>query len=527
MRKRILALLLALALLGAMIPAAFAEGETGSGEETEETTQPTDLSEPEEPTESSEPTEPEEPENPEPTEPVMEDIQTHWAKGNILWSMEQGLFKGVTETTFEPNGSMTRAMFVTVLGRFAGVTEVDFDAQQAAGLYTDVQPERYYAPYILWATRYGIANGMGDGSFAPNDPITREQMATFMVRFAQIYNYDLTAITEDIVAAFADEDLVGNYAKAAVETMRFTGLVNGVKEADGTYRFNPKANATRAECATVFRRLTQSLQYREDQLLVMPTEINIGDAGLTLYLGESYALSYTIAPANATNQTVTWLSSDPTVVTVDNGGILTCAAAGTAEILAYTCNGFYDVCTVTVTEGYIGCADESYFSKCMNIFGEYTTDPRHYYSSAEEVKAHLVTVKVQVWDFADSTRTTKITKTLSVTVHENIALTVEKIFAEIYACEAQYPINYIGGYRWANNSEHTPGLAIDVNANENPYVSKTGVVLVGSHFDPENDEYSMPIDGEVQQIFEKYGFTRGIYWNSGNKDYMHYSFFGT
>lgn len=110
MRKRILALLLALALLGAMIPAAFAEGETGSGEETEETTQPTDLSEPEEPTESSEPTEPEEPENPEPTEPVMEDIQTHWAKGNILWSMEQGLFKGVTETTFEPNGSMTRAM---------------------------------------------------------------------------------------------------------------------------------------------------------------------------------------------------------------------------------------------------------------------------------------------------------------------------------------------------------------------------------------------------------------------------------
>ena len=182
MRKRILALLLALALLGAMIPAAFAEGETGSGEETEETTQPTDLSEPEEPTESSEPTEPGEPENPEPTEPVMEDIQTHWAKGNILWSMEQGLFKGVTETTFEPNGSMTRAMFVTVLGRFAGVTEEDFDAQQAAGLYTDVQPERYYAPYVLWATRYGIANGMGDGSFAPNDPITREQMATFMVR---------------------------------------------------------------------------------------------------------------------------------------------------------------------------------------------------------------------------------------------------------------------------------------------------------------------------------------------------------
>ena len=87
MRKRILALLLALALFGAMIPAAFAEGETGSGEETEETTQPTDLSEPEEP------------ENPEPTEPVMEDIQTHWAKGNILWSMEQEGY--LTEAEYE------------------------------------------------------------------------------------------------------------------------------------------------------------------------------------------------------------------------------------------------------------------------------------------------------------------------------------------------------------------------------------------------------------------------------------------
>ena len=58
-------------------------------------------------------------------------------------------------------------------------------------------------------------------------------------------------------------------------------------------------------------------------------------------------------------------------------------------------------------------------------------------------------------------------------------------------------------------------------------MSPSGKVITGKKFDPENDPYSIPVGGEIEQIFEKYGFTRGIYWKSGYKDYMHFSFFGT
>ena len=104
---------------------------------------------------------------------------------------------------------------------------------------------------------------------------------------------------------------------------------------------------------------------------------------------------------------------------------------------------------------------------------------------------------------------------------------MEQIFREIYACPEQYPIHSLGGYRWANMSEHNCGLAIDIHPVENYYCSPNGQAITGSFFDPEASEYSIPVGGDIDQIFAKYGFRRGIYWNSGYRDYMHYSYFGT
>lgn len=458
----------------------------------------------------------------------MTDLDGHWGKKYAVWAMEQGLFKGVTDTEFDPDGSMTRGMFVTVLGRFAGIDKSEYDTWYTQYLYTDVREGSYYAPYILWATRCGIAKGTGDGTFAPEDPITREQMATFMVRFAEIYHYDLAPITDQIVERFSDVDQVGKFAAESVEIMRVTGLIKGVHYDDGSYAFRPKANATRAECATLFSRLAESLQPgAESTLPEAPTSISLNTSTLQLYPQESAALYCYFQPYFCTNQTLIWFSDNAAVAKVSSSGVVSYVGPGTANIYAVSSNGLEAVCQVTCLSTYIAYAGESYADKCQHIFGTYTNDPRHFYATVEEVKQHLVTVQVQVWDFADSTHTTKVTKTRYVTVHENIAATVVKIFEEIYACEAQYPINYVGGYRWSSASEHTPGLAIDINPDQNYYCDAQGNAITGSHFDPENDPYSMPIDGEIQQIFEKYGFRRGIYWNSGKKDYMHYSFFGT
>ena len=175
---------------------------------------------------------------------------------------------------------------------------------------------------------------------------------------------------------------------------------------------------------------------------------------------------------------------------------------------------------------YLGSCNDGYDTRSYAIFGEYVDDPRLYYSSAEEAAADMVSITIKVWEFKDSSQTTKITKNYTLKVHKNLAYTVQTMFDELYACGAKYPVSDIGGYVFKNKSEHSSGLAFDINVDANPYVGPDGVI-VGVEFDPENNPYSIPIDGEVEQIFYKYGFIRGIYWGNGYMDYMHFSFFGT
>ena len=213
------------------------------------------------------------------------------------------------------------------------------------------------------------------------------------------------------------------------------------------------------------------------------------------------------------------------MVRVDNNGQLTAVGEGTAEVYGYTWNGISQCCTVTVTQlDSLAYAGESYEDKCLRIFGEVTDEYRTYYDINDT--SYLVTIPVQVWDFTDRTYTEKETKTIYLQVHKNIAATVQAIFEEIYNGDEQFPIYSAGGYYRSTYSEHTPGLAIDINPNENYECTNDGTPLTGSYWKPGEDPYSIPADGDVVQAFRKYGFGWGADWNS-KKDYMHFSYFGT
>ncbi|MDY4220306.1 MAG: discoidin domain-containing protein, partial [Candidatus Faecousia sp.] len=116
---------------------------------------------------------------------VAEDKWYYEAVKYVYWN---GLFKGTTDTTFTPNGTMDRAMMITVLYRLAGEPEVT-----GATDFTDVNPKAYYYNALLWATQKGIAKGVTDTAFAPGSPITREQMVTFLYRYAELAGQDVTA----------------------------------------------------------------------------------------------------------------------------------------------------------------------------------------------------------------------------------------------------------------------------------------------------------------------------------------------
>lgn len=173
------------------------------------------------------------------------DLDGHWGRGQILTLAEAGLVNGMDAHHFEPDRKVTRAMFVTILGRLYGLYE-DFDAPIQ---FSDVAEGDWFAPYVTWASLSGIVNGYDDGTFAPNREITREQMALILVRYCDACGYHLPE--EEITTPFTDEEQISPWAVEAVLRSRRCGLISG--RDDGS--FDPLGTATRAEMCAVMARL--------------------------------------------------------------------------------------------------------------------------------------------------------------------------------------------------------------------------------------------------------------------------------
>ena len=179
--------------------------------------------------------------------PFTDVPQSHWANEAVGYVYENDLMNGVSATMFQPGGSLTRAMFVTILGRMAGAEE-----ESGESGFADVPAGRWYSAYVAWAAGEGIVDGTGNGYFSPNSPVTREQMATMIARYVDSAGLTLPE-TGDPAAPFTDRNAVSDWAEAGVELMRQTGILAGYE--DGT--FQPQHTANRAEAATIFMRLEQ------------------------------------------------------------------------------------------------------------------------------------------------------------------------------------------------------------------------------------------------------------------------------
>ncbi|MDR3851904.1 MAG: S-layer homology domain-containing protein [Gemmiger sp.] len=179
--------------------------------------------------------------------PNFTDINGHWAKEHILFAVSRGLFSGTSETTFSPNTTLTRGMFVTALGRLAGINPADYQTRK----FTDVKADAYYAPYVNWAVSKGIVSGTTSTTFAPDSNIAREQMAVIMKNYADKMGYSIPKTLEAVT--FADNAQISSWAKDAVKAMQQAGVLSG-KENN---RFDPQGSATRAEAATVLHRFVE------------------------------------------------------------------------------------------------------------------------------------------------------------------------------------------------------------------------------------------------------------------------------
>ena len=175
--------------------------------------------------------------------PFVDVSGSDWFYNDVRYVYEKGIMDGTGADRFSPNAPLTRAMIVTILYRMAGSPSVSGSSD-----FTDVAAGKWFAKAVAWAAANGIVNGYGSGLFGPNDPVTREQLAAILYRYA-VYG-GMTAVTlEENLGGFADTAQLSAYAIQAMNWAVGQGLING----SGS-NLVPKAQATRAQVAAIIHR---------------------------------------------------------------------------------------------------------------------------------------------------------------------------------------------------------------------------------------------------------------------------------
>ncbi len=171
------------------------------------------------------------------------DIKGHWAEKEIIEICKRGILKGTDNNNFEPDSTLTRAMLVTILYRLENEPSV------ASAKFTDVKSDEWYSDAVAWAAENGIVNGVSENEFAPNDSITREQLAVMFYRYANYKKFD-TSIQAESSLSYSDADSIDEYAKDALRWISESKIMYG--KTDST--INSKDGASRAEIAVIVLR---------------------------------------------------------------------------------------------------------------------------------------------------------------------------------------------------------------------------------------------------------------------------------
>lgn len=185
---------------------------------------------------------------------TFKDIAGHWAQKEIEFMAAKGYVAGVGDDKFAPEATITRAEFAAIQTRMAGLAA----NPGGAGRFSDVSDDAWYRGMVGAAANAGLAFGTGDNSFAPDEPVTREQMAAMMIRFMAMNGLNMTisdAGAVDLLASFSDAAGVSPWARAPVALMVREQLMTG--RASG--QFVPLGNTTRAEATVVLYRVLQKL----------------------------------------------------------------------------------------------------------------------------------------------------------------------------------------------------------------------------------------------------------------------------
>lgn len=183
--------------------------------------------------------------------PSFKDTEKHWGKEDVDFVTGLELIRGLKPAYFEPNMDITRGTFLLALGQLSGA---DMSIYKETS-FKDVDRNDPISPYIEWAVKNNIVQGIGSGEFGLDQPITRQDMAVMMQNYATVIGYKIPVNTPKI--QFNDEAQVSSYARDAVVSIQQAGIVKG----KSNNRFDPKGNVTRGEASSILRRFVEFVIY--------------------------------------------------------------------------------------------------------------------------------------------------------------------------------------------------------------------------------------------------------------------------
>jgi hypothetical protein len=163
-----------------------------------------------------------------------------WYESYVAYLTAREIMNGSGEGKFDPNGTMTRAMVVTVLYRLSG------DAGSYTNPFSDVPSEAWYEKAVTWASSNGIVSGVGDGCFAPDKEVSREQLAVMLYHYAKFKGIDVSVGSNTNILSYKDATTISEYAYPALQWACGDSIMNG-----DSGNLNPQKHATRAEVSKI------------------------------------------------------------------------------------------------------------------------------------------------------------------------------------------------------------------------------------------------------------------------------------
>lgn len=174
-----------------------------------------------------------------------------WFYDDVAFVVEKKIFNGTSTTSFSPDATMTRGMMVTILFRLSGDDAVD-----TGNTFSDVNSDDYYADAVAWATKNSITAGTGNNHFSPNQAVTREEAVTFLYRYAQYIEADLTGTPEKEITTYSDYDQISSWARESMTWAYNAQIIQGVSDTE----LNPAGKTTRAQMAAIVHRFIGKLE---------------------------------------------------------------------------------------------------------------------------------------------------------------------------------------------------------------------------------------------------------------------------